>query len=388
MPAKFTTTAGPTLPEIREEVASELAFITRSVSPLLIALGFPDNLKTVFNIRHRWLEDALLPNSATINQVGGHAPGDTVLNVDPIQGLNFRVGDELQVEGSNELMLVTVVAPNTVTVTRGIKGTTAITIPDNSTLKRVGNPAVEDETAPDARPTSRNPIDNYTQIFRDTAKVTRSMELVHLHAGVDDELDLQIDRVMKDLMRDIAGTVVRGKAQAANPEGTSTTTRTMNGIIHSILGGSSPSVQDAAGAGLDERLLNLILEDMFSKGGEPMLLAAPPAQRRRLSALLQGRQRYRPEDTQLGAIVETFVSDFGEINVLKPDIFIPNDTVLMLDPAKIRMVKLGEGGNPFEVMPLAKTGLTSNREVVGEFGLEIMNAGDGGQGMIQNLATN
>lgn len=387
MADKFTFSAGATLPEIAEEVASELAFITRSVSPLLVELGFPSDLDQVGNPRHEWQEDALLPNSGTIN--GAFAAGATALTLDSPTGLNFRIGDEVQIEGSIEIMLVVAPAPTAtvVNVTRGYKGTVAVAIPDNSVIKRISNPAVENETAPAARVSVRTRLQNYTQIFRDTASVTRSMQNSTLLSGIDDEMEHQVDHKQKDLVRDIAHTVVRGKAQAVNPEGTAAQPRTMNGIIQSILAGANPSVIDALGAGLDESLLNRLMQDMWTKGGTPRLIAAPPAQRRRLSALLQGRQRFSVEDSTLGAVVERFVSDFGEVDVLAPDIFIPENALLILDPSKIRLVKLGEAGDPFEVMPLALLGLSFQREVVTEIGLEIMNAGDGGHGLLTNLAT-
>ncbi len=115
MPAKFTFTAGPTLPEIREEVASELAFITRSVSPLLIELGFPDDTKVVRNTRHRWLEEKLLPNSGTIN--GAFGAGAVALTLDTPTGSNFAIGDEVQIEGSIEIMVVVAPAPTATVVT-------------------------------------------------------------------------------------------------------------------------------------------------------------------------------------------------------------------------------------------------------------------------------
>lgn len=387
MADKFTFSAGTTLPEIQEEVASELAFITRSVSPLLLELGFPGDLDSVGNPRHEWLEDALLPNSGTVN--GAIGAGVTTIVFDTPQGLNFILGDEIQVEGSTEIMIVVAPTPTAtdVEVVRGIKSTTAVAIPDNVVIKRISNPAVENETAPAARPTNRSRLANFTQIFRNTASVTRSMQNSDLLGGISDEMEHQVDRVTKDLIRDIAHTVVRGKKQSANPEGTSTTTRTMDGIIQSILQGTNPSTIDALGAGLDEALINRLMQDMWTKGGTPRLLAAPPSQRRRLSALLQGRQRFQVEDSTLGAVVERFISDFGEIDVLAPDIFIPGNVVLILDPSKIELKKLGTTGDPFEVMPLALLGLAMQREVVTEVGLEIMNAGDGGHGMLTNLAT-
>ena len=387
MPDKFTFSAGATLPEIAEEVDNELAFITRYISPLLVELGFPGNMKVVESTEHDWGEDALLPNSATVNGAIGLAV--TTIVVDTPEGLNFRLGDEVQIEGSTEIMLVVAPTPTgtNVEVTRGTKGTTAVDIADNAVLKRIGRPVLENAAAPDPRPTNRSRPSNYTQIFQDAAAVTRSMQKAKLLFGINDELDHQVDVIMKDLTRDYAFSVIRGKAQTANPEGTTTVTRTMNGIIHSILAGASPTVTDALGAGLNEAILNATLQDMWSKGGEPKLLAAPPAQRRRLSALLQGRQRFAPDDTQLGAVVERFVSDFGTLDVLAPDIFVPNNTIMILDPAKIRLVKLGSEGDPYEVSDLAKVGLTFRKEVAAEMGLQIKNAGDGGHALIQNLAT-
>lgn len=388
MPDKFTFSAGPTLPEIAEDVASELAFITRYVSPLLLELGFPDNLKIVRNPRHEWLEEQLLPNSGVISG-GPLAPGVTALTFVSPQGLNFAIGDAIQVDGSEEIMEVIAPAPTAtvVNVTRGARGTTAVTIPDGALVMRLNNPATECELAPDARSVNRVRAENYTEIFRNVASVSRSMENSELLASIDDELDHQVDLVMRDLMRDLAKTVINGRVQAVSPEGTASTPRTMDGIIPRIIDGADPAVIDAGGAGLTELLVNLVMQDMFTKGGEPKLLAAPPAQRRRLSALLQGRQRFAADDSTLGAVVERFQSDFGVVDVLAPDIFIPSDTILVLDPAKIRVVKLGDAGDPMEVFPLAREGLCVRREVVGEFGLEIMNAGDGGHGLINNLAT-
>jgi len=389
MADKFTFSAGTNLPEIAEEVADELFFLTRHVSPLLLELGFPNNLKIVENTKHEWQEDALLPNTGTINAGGGLGAGVTTLIFDSPQGLNFVIGDELQVAGSLEIMLVVAPTPTAtnVEVVRGIKGTTAVTIPDDSVVERISRPVLENAIAPTARPTNRSRVANFTQIFQDTASVTRSMQKVKLLSGIDDELEHQIDGIMKDLMRDMARAVVSGRQQTANPEGTATTSRTMNGIVASILNGTSPSVTDALGGGLSESILNETLQDMWTKGGEPKLIAAPPAQRRRLSALLEGRQRFPVENTTLGAVVERFVSDFGVLDVLAPDKFIPQNMVLVLDTAKIRGVKLGSEGNPFEVSELAKVGLTFRREVAAEVGLEIANAGDGGHALIQNLST-
>ena len=90
MADKFTFTAGTPL-EIAEEVATELAFITRSISPLLVEIGYPGDIEVVGNPVHSWGEDALLGNSATVN--GALSAVATAITVDTPLGLNFVIGD-------------------------------------------------------------------------------------------------------------------------------------------------------------------------------------------------------------------------------------------------------------------------------------------------------
>lgn len=381
---KFTFSAGATLPEIQDSVNPEIAFLTRTESALLALLGFPGGLGKAINVRHEWFEEALRPNSGQVN--GAIASGTTALVLDTGHGARFAAGDIIQVDGSRELMSVTSIATDTLTVVRGIRGTTAVAIADNAIVKRINNPAIENETAPGGNPVNRTRRANYTEIFRKVASVTRSMQRVDLH-GVDDELEHQVMLARKDIIRDLAHTIINGKKQSSDPEGTASQARTMDGIIQSILAGSTPAIVDAGGASLTETVLNDLLEDMWTKGAQPKVLCAPPQQRRALSALLEGRQRFAPKDKVLGAVVERFVSDFGELDVLAPDIFIPGDCTLVLDPAKLKVMNLGGGsGDPFEVIEIGRTGLATVHEVVGEFTLEIHNAGDGGHGLIHNLA--
>lgn len=389
MTDKYTFTAGSTLPEVAEDVAPEIAFLTRTISPVLVLLGMPGGLITATNVIHEWQEDALLPNSTTID--GAQTSAETTLAVATGTGTRFVAGDVLQAEGSRELMSIDSggVAASILTVTRGIRGTTAEAVTDGQVLRRMNNPPAEGETAPAARPTSRTRRTNYTEIFRQTASVTRSARKVKMLGNIDDELDRQVMHAILDQTRDLAHTVINGKQQSSNPEGTSSTARTMDGIIQSILAGSDPAVVDASSGALTETLLNNLLEDMFSKGalmGSRAVLAASPQQRRALSSLMESRQRFQPSDTRLGAVVDSFVSDFGVLDVLEPDTFIPNDALLVLDPAKVALAKLGDDAEPWEVLDLGQDGLVYDREVVGEFTLQIKNAQDGGHGMIHNLS--
>ena len=119
---KATYSAGVTLPELAEDVSDLIGIVSPYETPLLDALG--DAMREARSSHHEWLEDELLPNKDAIDDDSIADPdGDTSFDV--ANGGRFRVGDQIQVEGSEELMLVESISTNTLTVVRGYAGTTA-----------------------------------------------------------------------------------------------------------------------------------------------------------------------------------------------------------------------------------------------------------------------
>ena len=78
---KATYSAGSTLPEIAEDVSDLISINSPHETPLLDALG--DASRVARSTVHEWLEDALLPNSDTINDATYANPStDTSFVVD------------------------------------------------------------------------------------------------------------------------------------------------------------------------------------------------------------------------------------------------------------------------------------------------------------------
>src|SRR5882724_6442989 len=101
---KATYTAGSTLPEIAEDISDLVALNAADDVPLLDALGDP--ARPARSTVHEWLEDALLPNTDQVNDsTYGNALTDTNFVVD--NGSRFRVGDQIRLDRSTEVMLVT-----------------------------------------------------------------------------------------------------------------------------------------------------------------------------------------------------------------------------------------------------------------------------------------
>lgn len=383
MTAKQTFTAGTDLPELYDDISPELDLITRYESSLLTWLGFPGSLMKVMSIRHEHQEEALEAISATVN--GDQTNSDTDIEVATGQGARFTAGDILQVDGSRELMSVVSIASDTLTVVRGIRGSTAAAITSGATLNIQGNPRLENAGAATARPNNRTPVVNWTEIFEDAAEVSRSMELSSI-IGVDSEMAEQLMIVRARLVRLLARTIWTGRKQSANPQGTNSQARTMDGIIASITNGADPAIVAAGGNPITEAMLNSLMMDMWSRGGRPRTLVGGPTQIAAISTLLEGRQRFTQVETTLGAVVKRFVGPFGTLDILEPDIHAPSDVLLVTDRSRLKLAKLGsQGGDPFEERPQPRAGLVDKTQIVGEFTIEMRNAGDGGHGLITGL---
>ena len=128
---KATYSAGTTLPELAEDVSDLIGIVSPYETPLLDALGDP--LRAATSTHHEWLEDELLPNKDAVDDDSIADPdGDTQFDV--ANGSRFRVGDQIQVEASAELMLVTAISTDTLTVVRGYAGTTAEDLVDEQVI--------------------------------------------------------------------------------------------------------------------------------------------------------------------------------------------------------------------------------------------------------------
>ena len=111
------------LGEYQDSTRPDIAFITRFASETMIELGWPDNLGTAINVRHDWMEEELAARETTAAEDMDNS--ELGLDVATGTGVRFRANDHIQVQGSDEIMTVTSIATDTLTVVRGALGTVA-----------------------------------------------------------------------------------------------------------------------------------------------------------------------------------------------------------------------------------------------------------------------
>jgi hypothetical protein len=371
--AKNTYTAGPDVPELMEDVADLVSIISPAETPLLAHLGDPG--RTATSTIHEWLEDTLNPNADTINQGSFSPNAQDATSITVTAGARFQIGDQLRPGNAPEVLLVTAIAGNVLTVVRRYGGTPASNLANNLKLSILGNAAMEGANALPARSSSRFRKQNYTQIFTTTVEVSGTIQAVRRHA-VADELDYQKQERLRELMRDLENCIINGTAAQTSPMGATGVRRTMNGIIryiqtHQFVPGQSGfPAGGGSGADLNETLVNAALRNVWENSAARIdTIVCGGTQKRRINQFIASTSRhYNPDDRRLSDLVSIYESDFGVCRVLLSR-WVPADTILFLDSTRLAVLPLA--GRSFHFKPLAATGDSQAGQLIGEYTLEM-----------------
>jgi len=377
---KATYSAGATLPELAEDVSDLIGIVSPYETPLLDALGDP--MREASSTHHEWLEDGLLPNKDAINdQTITDPDAETQFDVD--NGSRFRVGDQIQVEGSRELMLVNTVNGNMLSVVRGYGGTTPENLADNQVINILGNAALEGSDKPSARFTNRTRCGNYTQIFTATVEVSGT-DVAASQLGLADEMDYQKQERIRELIRDLENTVINGGQPTSSPQGNDSTRRTMKGIVQHLQTNSFRTGDSGfpTGNDLDEAKINHVLRKIWANSnGNVDLIVVGGFQKRRINSFVSSSRSYGAGDVKFTDLVNIYESDFGICRIVTTR-WMPQDAVLLLDSSRVSVPPLA--GRSFYFKPLASTGDYECGELIGEYTLELKN--EAAHGVIRGLS--
>jgi hypothetical protein len=382
---KATFSAGSDLPELVEDVSDVISLVSPFETPLLDLLGDPKAAAT--STIHEWLEDSLLPNTDSVNQVSFSPNPTDATAITVANGSRFRVGDQVRPEGLREVMLVTAVAGNVLTVVRRYGGTTGGALSNSLKLYILGNAAIEGDDRPAVRFTDRTRKRNYTQIFTAGIEVSGSMMAARAH-GIADEIDYQKQERLRELLRDLENVAINGIAPTAMQQGSASVRRTMNGIIPMVVTnnfvpgqGGMPS-GGGGGNGLTEPLLNAAMKAIWEQSaGRIDTIVVSGTQKRKINEFLVNARLYDGGDTSFQSRVGVYESDFGVCRVVMSR-WVPADHLLLLDSSRLSVLPLA--GRSFHYKPLASTGDAESGMLVGEYTLEMKN--ENAHGLLRGLS--
>ncbi len=383
---KATFAAGVDLPEIVEDVSDVIGIVSPFETPLLDHLG--DAKRPALSTIHEWLEDSLLPNFDTVNQTTFTPNAADATSVTVNNGSRFQIGDLVRPGNASEIMFVTAVAGNVLTVVRRYGNTTASNLSNSLKLTIVGNAALEGQDANPARFTTRTRKQNYTQIFSAAVQVSGTMQAVRAY-GVQDEMDFQKQERLRELLRDLENTVINGTAPSSTPQGSASVRRSMNGIIRQVATDQFTPGQNGfpsgggGGTDLNDVVLNAALRTVWEQSsGRIDTIVCGGLQKRRINQLVSSSRAYAPEDTKFRDLVSVYESDFGVCKVVVSR-WVPADTVLFLDSSRVEVMPLR--GRSFAYQAMGAQGDRAVGMVVGEYTLEFRN--ENAQGLVRGLST-
>lgn len=326
-------------------------------APGVEALGGLDGASAKFRFvngkstKMEWLEDSHAPLADAINDSGNINTSQVTITVD--DGSIFQPGHIVLAE--SEQMWVSGVSSNVITVTRAYSGSAA-THADNIAITIVGIARLEGDDSDAVAFTDRTVGSNYTQIFHQEIKVSRTQNQISQY-GIPEEFEYQSNKAVPSLMRLIEKQMYIGARKA----GSATTPRAMGGL--------STFVTDNTldyGSAITQANLEDALELAYNDGGSPSIALVSPANMQVIKNLYDSSSFLRVERTEdtVGMVIQNVMTPFGEIKLVM-DRWAPADIVYLLDPERAGFVTYF----PFTFETLAKVGDYERGQVVGEFSL-------------------
>lgn len=359
--ASFDQAAGEYL-----DLSNELAeIIRRDNTAILQRIGISG---VATETTHSWMEDSLNANSVVIAEAMDGS--ETDLDVTAGQGVRLQIGSLLRNQseaGKTEVMQVTAITTDTATVVRGYGSTTAETHSSGSTFQIIANPKQENQDMPSDESKIRTKVSNFTQIFQKGVNVSHTMRQV-MQAGVPDEFSFQIARRLQEIHRELDSSVILGIKSA--DAGSDSSVRSMGGLIEftSQASGNINSTSEA----LSPSVINTMVKQIWDDGGRPDFILVGGKQKRVISTFDQSARRSTLDTTVAGYVVDKFMSDLGFTLDIIVDPWMPDDTIIVGELGKIRVMPLQ--GDAMRSEDIAKTGRGWKNQVTGQYTLEVRNA--------------
>jgi len=359
--ASFDWTTG------RLDLEPVLAMVLLTDTALMGLIGMgPKALATT----HKWNEDDINPVSLTGAESAEYSATDVTLDV--TDGSKIRIGTLLKdrAAGKTEVIQVTAISTNALTVTRGYGTTDGETHAAAAEWLIVGQPVQQgDETIADisAVPTQSS---NYTQIFKRTVKVGGSMQAEAqngIHPGVPDQLKYQIGQRTLEMKREMSITLIHSIISATPSD---TVYGTIKGLREFLTASGGNSLSNLGQ--LIEKQVNKLYRQSYDDGGTPSVLVGGPDQITQFSLMNAGKVRIAPSERVAGLFVNKFLTDLGQELELLIDRWFQSDEVALLDKSRAWYSPLQTREMFSE--PLAKSGDAFRWQLIAEGTLVVKNA--------------
>ena len=228
------------------------------------------------------------------------------------------------------------------------------------------NIAVEGADAPADSSTAVTNKSNFCQIMTKVAEIAGTLEAVDKY-GRDSEMAFQLERIYGELANDEEFAVVG--SQQAGTAGTTSVARQLTSFVPQLDASVVTASVGTDAAALEDEIV-AAHQACYEAGGNPGYLVVSPASSLFISefARASGRQRDIRNEKTVVNVVDLYVSNFGELDVVI-DRNIETETVIGFDPEYAATCVL----RPTTDWELAKVGDSMRRQVLREGTYAVLN---------------
>lgn len=354
--------------QIQEDVARFVAALSPKETEFLDWLGDSDRFAT--SIKHEYLLDYMLPNKIIASTAVNSATAVTPLQVNGL-GEALTVGTLLENESASPevVQVASILGPNSIVVSRNYDGQGVGSLAAGGEFYVRGMAGVEGQ---DHGGTSVRRLGTRTQntvgLFRAEIAVSNTDLALNLY-GNDSYASAQA-KALVDMLHGLEKEVLRGRLNAANSLGTTTTTRTMQGIRPSITGINSTVAASSFSANPHLYLGNL-WQNIYDQGGssnEDWAIVAGPTFYRDISNLNDTKVQDSNQSEQFKRVIRTYTGPFGSARVILART-LPSTELLLVPRERIKVVPLQ--GRSFGVAEMATAGDNQKSLLTGEYTVEV-----------------
>jgi len=367
-------TSGVLASALNDKVINEAFEIARSNrTGILQVVGMGDPRQAYDGYKMGWLDFRIdATSSATTAQALAAA---TTISV--TDGSKFRAGMTLSPEGSEEVVLVTAVSANDLTVVRGFGGTTAADIASGTVLTIDSVGREENSLAQNDGIFQPDNVENFFQTM-DTAIEFSRRALSTLQFGNTNDLSFQVAERIRQLTIQMDRALVRGRKGVATIGGNDVS---YTGGLRYFLDQSGAHKVDNSAAALTIDAINDLNEEVVARGGTTNTIAVGLKQARKLSALVSANyssQRLGEWSADEGSLLR-LPSDLplvGNVNQIVVDTNLAPDEVVIFDSGMINVVPMNannaEASGAWQTKDATQNGQDGERtRILGDFAMEV-----------------
>jgi len=348
---------------VAEDVSDIISMIAPYETPLLNAL--PQAVNEAQNVLHEWLEDDLAPNTLVSSTLSHSTTAASSIEIAGGLAAYMQTGAYIENSDGSEVLQVTAVSGNYITVARAQGGTAATSYAPGYSFYVVSDAALEgaDVNQDTSRPRVR--LSNYTQIIKKDIIVSGTMEAVRQLGGVGSEMDYQRAKKTRESLRDLERALLRGKL-SGNTLGSATAYRTMKGLWDFVT-----TNNQSIGPTLTESWLANVIQAAWDYGGTDVdLIICDKNFKRTIDSWNSTRTRVTNAEERFKNRVTEYESTFG-LQTVVLNRWMRANSLIITSSQRIRVLPLRN--RSFRYVPVSRTGDSEKGMIIGEYTVEVRN---------------